>query len=142
VWCLPREGAKMSITSQMHPYIWLSCKLKQWTGCAISSGVLFQSVFSRPNFLTFQHFFDSSWNPRQFCVCVCSRNAIPQKFHQMFGQWNMVLKVMVWDWGIKRNNRGWLCENLANKKNLKSLLQSVSLTLKKKACKILNYKNH
>jgi len=141
VWCLPRESAKMSITSQMHPYIWLSCKLKQWTGCAISSGVLFQSVFSRPNFLTFQHF-STHLEIHDNFVCVCVEMLFLKNFTRCCGQWNMVLKVMVWEWGIKRNNRGWLCENLANKKNLKSLLQSVSLTLKKKACKILNYKNH
>ena len=143
--CLPRESA-VSLRCQSH----LTCTLtfgfrasfKQWTGCAISSGVLFQSVFETQLF-DISTFFDSSWNPRQFCVCVCVEMLFLKNFTRCCGQWNMVLKVMmVGEWGIKRNNRGWLCENLANKKNLKSLLQSVSLTLKKKACKILNYKNH
>jgi len=38
-------------------------------------------VFSRPNFLTFQHFLTHLEIHDNF-VCVC-RNAIPQKFHQM-----------------------------------------------------------
>jgi len=66
-------------------------------------------------------------------LCVCVEMLFLKNFTRCCGQWNMVLKVMVGEWGIKRNNRGWLCENLANKKNLKSLLQSVSLTLKKKS---------
>ena len=86
---------KMSISSHVHPYIWLSCKLKQWTGCAISSGVLFQSVFETQLF-DISTFFDSSWNPRQFCVCMC-RNAIPQKFHQML--W--AVKHGLWWYGIE-----------------------------------------
>jgi len=122
-----------------HPYIWLSCKLKQWTGCAISSGVLFQSVFETQLF-DISTFFDS-WNPRQFCVCVC-RNAIPQKFHQMLwavkhglksdGRRNEELKEI-----IEAD-----CVKISRIKKIWNLLQSVSLTLKKKACKILNYKNH
>lgn len=120
----------------MYPYIWLSCKLKQWTGCAISSGVLFQSVFETQLF-DISTFFDSLKSTTILCVC---RNAIPQKFHQML-------------WAVKhglksdgrneelRNNRGWLCENLANKKELKSASVSF-VNFEKKACKILNYKNH
>jgi len=70
---------KMSISSHHAPlHFWLSCKLKQWTGCAISSGVLFQSVFETQLF-DISTFFDS-WNPRQFCVCV---EMLFLKFHQM-----------------------------------------------------------
>jgi len=132
---------KMSISSHVHPYILAFVQaLNSELDVQFLLGYYFK-VFSRPNFLTFQHF-STHLEIHDNFVCVCVEMLFLKNFTRCCGQWNMVLKVMVGEWGIKRNNRGWLCENLANKKNLKSLLQSVSLTLKKKACKILNYKNH
>jgi len=97
-------------------------------------GYYFKVFFRDP---TFWHFniFSTHLEIHDNFVCVCVEMLFLKNFTRCCGQWNMVLKVMVWEWGIKRNNRGWLCENLANKKNLKSLLQSVSLTLKKKLAK-------
>jgi len=97
-------------------------------------GYYFKVFFRDP---TFWHFniFSTHLEIHDNFVCVCEEMLFLKNFTRCWGQWNMVLKVMVWEWGIKRNNRGWLCENLANKKNLKSLLQSVSLTLKKKLAK-------
>lgn len=55
-----------------------------------------------------------SWNPRQFCVCVCVEMLFLSDFTSCWGS-EMDLWLM---FGFVRNEnkRGWLCEIFANKK--------------------------
>jgi len=72
---------KMSISSHVHPYILAFVQaLNSELDVQFLLGYYFK-VFSRPNFLTFQHF-STHLEIHDNFVCVC-RNAIPQKFHQM-----------------------------------------------------------
>jgi len=64
----------------MHPYIFgFRASLNSELDVQFLLGYYFK-VFSRPNFLTFQHFLTLEIHDNFVCVC---RNAIPQKFHQM-----------------------------------------------------------